>query len=66
MDVIILRKRYMRTWEAGAPEGEEETQVDTMLKEWWEVESELGEGSVESSGVETQLEKGDMDVTVRE
>ena len=38
LDAIILGKRYVRTREAGAPVGEEETQVNAMLKEWWEAE----------------------------
>jgi len=66
LDAIVLGKRYVRTQEAGALAGEEETMVDAMLKEWWDAESESEEGSVESSRLESQLEKGDMDMTLRE
>ena len=66
LDVIVLRKRFMRIREVGVPEGEIETSVNDMLKEWWEAESKPEEESVGSSGVEAQLEKGDMDLTLRE
>jgi len=66
LDTIVLRKRFVRIQEAGALEGEVKTSVNDMLKEWWEAESEPEEESVGSSGVEAQLEKGDMDLTLRE
>jgi len=59
LDAIVLSKRYVRTREAGALAGEEETMVDTMLKEWWMRRATSRKRvSVESSRLESQLEKG--------
>ena len=65
LDTIILRKWFVRMWEVGVLEGEVETTLEDLFKEW-DAESDQEEDPEESSGAEAQLEGGDMDLTLKE